>query len=834
VAEGKLIARCLQDLTFGTRIIRQAPGLSAVAILLIALVIGGNATVYSMVNSILVSPATGVNGDDIIVIRHADLGSTVTDPFISFPNFEDYAQQATSITDLAGWSTERLTVGTSAGQFALSGGLVTANYFETFDVKVAHGRGLALSDDDAQDGLAVVISQRVWAERFDRAADVVGRTISIDRVAATIVGVTPPGFAGAALTPGEELWLPIRAYFRLTDGESRLADRSQPTVLVAGRLNGSASLSTARTEMATLSARIRSSYPDAFTTYSTQGVVPIQNPRTIVSRYSASALLPIADIGPTFLAVFSVVTLLTLVVVCANVANLLLGRTIERQRDLAVRRALGASRTRVVRVLLAEAATLAFAAWIASSVLTWWTSRALLRLIEPRPGLLADARPDWTLAAYGALLALLATFACSIAPTTRALKVQILPLLKSGEHSVARRPSRLATWLLVVQLAFSVLLATSAGLAYRSMKTLGSASLEFDPSNLLLVTVRLGKGTADSSNEPVDAATAVVALERVRGALATTAGVEAASYTRRIPGATLLSTTPIRRDEQRAANAFVRHVGPDYLRSLGLTMIAGRELTVSDRRGDRRVATINQRLALDLFGNEPPLGKTLFIGERNERVEIVGVVPGALFDGPTRDPHPRYIFVAEQQTPTAPSTDPSFIVRHRGGIEAMAPVVSRAIAEIDVSLPIVSLTTMKERLALVTELETSIVRLLACVAALSLVIATLGHYAVATFNVRRRTREYGIRMALGASPTRMKAAALQEALVHTVAGLAVGLALSAAVALGFRSLLFGVAPIDPITYVGVIVLFAILSLAASCQSARRASRISVVDALREE
>jgi predicted permease len=830
------VEHLLQDVRFGARILRHAPGLSAAAILLIALVIGGNATIYSMVNSILVSPASGVTRDDLVVIRHLDPNAFLTDPFVSFPNFEDYARGSTTVRDFAAWNGQRMTLGTPAGNFAMFGGLVTTNYFDTFGVVVALGRGFVARDDDAQDGIVVVISHRVWEERFNLAEDVVGRPITINRIPATIVGVAPAGFAGAVLTPGEDVWLPIRAYNRLTHGEAGLSNRAEPFVVMAGRLSPSASMAEARSEFATLSAQLQSTYPDAFTTISPQGgVVPLRNPRVVVSRYSATALLPIGDMAPVFLAVFSVVTLLTLIVVCANVANLLLGRAVERQRDTAVRHSMGASRTRIVRMLLAEGATLAIAASIAASAVAWWTSQALLRVIEPRPGLLAHARPDWTLAAYGMTLALLATLAFSLAPALRSWRIQVLPLLKAGEHGIARGRSRLATGLVVVQFAFSVLLVTSAGLAYRSLTTLSSGEFGFNPDNLLLVTVRLGGTSAAGSNQPVaDGAAGFALLERVRERVASATGVEAVSYARRIPGAAFLASTRIRRNTENSVTGFVRQVGPDYFRTLGLEATSGRVLTAGDRRDAARVAMINQRLAMELFANESPIGHPLFIGERREQVEIVGVVPDALFDGPNHDPHPRYLFVAEQQMPGNPPEDLSFIIRHRGTVEAITPVVSRAIGEVDAGLPIVWMSTMNARLAMVTALETQIVQLLMCFAGLSLVIAALGHYAVAMFNMRRRTREFGVRMALGASSERIQAAVVREALVHTIPGLVIGFALSAAVAISFKSLLFGVRPVDPITYVGVFVLLAVTSIVASYLPARWASRVSVVDALRQE
>ena len=198
------------------------------------------------------------------------------------------------------------------------------------------------------------------------------------------------------------------------------------------------------------------------------------------------------------------------------------------------------------------------------------------------------------------------------------------------------------------------------------------------------------------------------------------------------------------------------------------------------------------------------------------------------------DPHPRYLLVAEQQMPGNPPVDPSFVIRHRGTVEAVTLLASRAVAEIDAGLPRVSVSTMKAQLAIVTELETLIVKLLVCFAVLSLVIAALGHYAVAMFNMRRRTREFGVRMALGASSQRIQVAVVREALVHTVPGLMIGFALSAAVAVTVKSLLFGVTPADPITYAGVLALLALTSIIASYLPARRASSVNVVDALRQE
>jgi predicted permease len=419
----------------------------------------------------------------------------------------------------------------------------------------------------------------------------------------------------------------------------------------------------------------------------------------------------------------------------------------------------------------------------------------------------------------------------------RAWRQQVLPLLKSGEQSVARGRSRASSALVILQFAFSVLLLTSAGLAYRSLSMLDSGEVGYDPSQLLLVTVRAGRTSAFVASEPgaVEREGRLALLERVRERLAAVPNVEAVSYSRRRPGAYFLGTTPVERPGlSERVQAFIRPVGPGYLTMLRLTPSVGREIGTIDRSGSRRTAVINRQLARALWPDGSPIGQTLVLGERREPAEIVGVTPDALFDGPVHDPHPNYVLLAEQQFPGPLSVDPTFYIRHRGALEAIAPLVGRAIAETDADLPIVSMATMMERLESVTVLERQVSTLLVAFALLSLLVATLGQYAVAMFNMRRRTRDFGVRMALGASASLIQREVIGEALRLTVAGLTIGFALSAAAGAAFRSVLFGVTPTDPLTYAGVFALLAAASIAAAYLPAWRAGRVNVVEALRQE
>jgi predicted permease len=831
------VEQLLQDLRFGARILSQAPAFSFTAIALIALVIGGNTTIYSIVNGLLVSPAPGVTAPRLVAIKHVAPGTVIADPFVSYPNYFDYARRATSVARLAGWSDERLTIRIESGNYAVFGALVTTNFFDTFGVALSQGRGFSPADDERDEGVVAVISHRLWRERFGQTPDIVGRTLHINSVPATIVGVTAPAFGGVLISVLEDVWVPIVAFRRATGTIDELNDRARIAVVMVGQRAAHASMRTVRTEFETLSAQIRAAFPDAVTTLGARGVVAVANPAIDVRPYSVAGLLPMGDMAPRFLALFSIVTLLTLLVVSANVANLMLGRSIDRQRDTAVRRSLGASRTRVLRMLVAEGLVIALVAWAASCAIAWWVTRLLMRFLEPSVGAVANVRPDWTLAAYAMVLAAVATMTFSAAPAARAWTLQVLPLLRSGEQSVARGRSRLSNTLVVLQLAFSVLLLTSAGLAYRSLAILDSGGVGFDPGPMLLARVR----TAQEINTGEPNAAARVAelgkLEHVREQLSQLDRVRAVSYARRVPGAYFLGTTPVRTQEgDRTSQMFLRPVGPHYLASLGLTPVAGRDLSPLDRRNSPAAAVINTRLAQELFPGTTALGRTVLIGDRRTAVEVVGVAPDALFDGPLHDPHPRYAFIPLQQSTEGGFAliDISFFIRYQGTLEAIAPIVSRALAVAEPTLPIVSMSTMQSRLNEVTILERQITAMLIGFAATSLIVAALGQYAAAMFNMRRRTRDFGVRMALGASSHLIQRSVVREAFLLTLPGLAIGFLLSALTATAARAVLFGVNAIDPITYLGVLALLAVTSLVASYVPAWRAGRVNVVDALRQE
>ena len=816
-----------QDLRFGIRVLWQAPAFCATAAFLVALVIGANTTIYSMVRSILVSPPQGITTDRLVVVKRVPAGTRLADPFFSYPDYRDYARSARTVQNLTAWADERLTVSTDAGVHAVFGAVVPANYHETFGVALTSGRRFTADDDRPGAPLVAIVSERLWREHFGSDPGILGRAISVSGKQATIVGIAGGGFGGALLNLLEDMWLPISAYHQ-AGPHNPIDNRDAAIVAIAGQLAPGASLAEARAEFATLTAQLQAANPER-----TDGV------RAYVGDYSGTALLPIAEMAPYFLAAFSIITLLTLLIVSANVANLMLGRSVERQRETAVRQSLGASKPRILRLLVAEGAAIAAAAWVAACIVAWWTTKITLSVLEPRPGLFDEIRPDWTLAATAMLLALCATIAFTVAPAIQTWRLPLLPLLKSGAQSVVSGRSRLSNALVVLQLSFSVVLLTSAGLALRSLSLLDSGDVGFDPDQMLLVTMRVGHRTSvvGASPSPAEQEAERASLERIRERLRDDAAVAAVSYGRRVPGAYFLPTRPVRAEgagETETAAAYVRPVGPDYLASLGLTPTAGRDLAASDRRGTAPVAVINRQLADDLWPGQSPLGRTLQMADGNDAFAVVGVAPNALVDGPLHEPRPHYVFIAHQQVPDARIIDMTFYVQYRGTLDSATPRIGRAIGEVDRSLPIVSMATMRSRLDSVTVIERQVTLLLIIFGGASLLVASLGQYAVSAFNMRRRMRDFGVRLALGAATRQIQASVIAESLRLTFAGLTLGFLLSAAAGLALRRVLFGITATDPLTYAGVFAVLAIASLLASYLPAWRAARVNVIEVLRQE
>jgi predicted permease len=809
------LEQVLQDVRFGLRILTRSPGISATAIALIALVIGGNTTVFSIAHGILRKPTPGVHADDLATVSWVTADGNVQS-HNSYRAYLHFLEHSATLRPLAAIDFQRLTLTHENGSFAVKATLVSSNYFDTIRANVVKGRSFNADDVRLDSSGVLVIGHHVWQNTFHGAEDIVGRRVTLNGHAATVVGVAEPRFRGAWLSELADVWVPLAP-------ERTALQSSHPSdaVLMIGRRTPGTSLAEAQAELTTLWTRLQRAQP---------GLHEKLKVKLVPYSATAGGDSLVATNGDRMLAIFSIVTLLTIAIVCANVANLLIARAVARQRELALRQSLGASRVRVVRGLLAEALVLSAVAWGAACLVAWWVSKVVIRFVTPpsrEPLALPDLTPDWTVVAYALALALLCTMAVTLGPALYTGRQQLLPSLKLGEQGVVQTRSRLSRVLVVLQLAFSVLLLTSAGLAYRSVSFEDGFNLGFDSGNILLATVN----TAGSSHDPAgdDAL-----LETLRAGLQRLPGVQTVSYVRGVRTSNWVNF-PVRADGS-AEQVFAAQnvVGTGYFEAVRVTFPAGHDFDALNTNG-RRSAVITQDLAETLWPGEPAVGKTLVAGasDRPLRAEVVGVVRDAYFGGRGAATHPRYVFFSNHEQPRPPG-ETTFLIRHTAGEDAVARGAAKALREADPRVAIASLRSLDDHLAAEIAPLWILARLLLFFAGASLLIAGIGQYAVVSFEGRRRTREFGVRIALGASPEQLIGSVLTDGLRWTAAGLVFGFALSVGVALLLARVLFGVTPTDPPTYVSVFALLSVVSLVACYLPARRASRTDPVVALRTE
>ena len=809
------LEQLLQDLRFGLRILTKSSAISATAIVLIALVIGGNTTVFSIAHGILRKPTPGVHADDLATVSWVTADGNVQS-HNSYRAYLHFLEHSATVRPLAAVDFQRLTLTQDNGSFAVKATLVSSNYFETLRANLVKGRGFNADDVRLDSSGVLVIAHHVWQNTFHGAEDVVGRTVSLNGRPATVVGVAEPHFRGAWLAELADVWVPLAP-------ERSWLQPNHPSdaVSMIGRRAPGTSLAEAQAELTTLWTQLQRTQPELN-----------QKLKIKLVSYSATAGGdgPVATNGDRMLAIFSVVTLLTIAIVCANVANLLIARAVVRQRELALRQSLGASRFRVVRGLLAEGLVLSAVAWCAACLFAWWVSRVVIRFIVPPsrdPLTLPDLTPDWTVVGYALALALLCTIAVTVGPALYAGRQQLLPFLKLGEQGVVQARSKLSRALVVLQLAFSVLLLTSAGLAYRSVSFEDGFNLGFDSGNILLATVN----TAGSAHDPAGDETL---LETLRARLQRLPGVQTVSYVRGVRTSSWLSF-PVRAERSTEPVLAAQNlVGAGYFETVRVTFPAGHDFDGLNTSA-RRSAIITQDLAETLWPGEPAVGKILIAGasDRPLRAEVVGVVRNAYFGGRGSAIHPRYVFFSNHEQPRPPG-ETTFLIRHDASEETLARGVAKALREADARVAIASLRSLDDHLAGEIAPLWMLTRLLLFFAGGSLLIAGIGQYAVVSFEGRRRTREFGLRIALGASPEQLIASVLSEGFRWTAAGLAIGFALSVGVAILLARVLFGVTPTDPPTYVSVFALLSGASLAACYLPARRAARTDPVIALRTE
>ena len=829
---GVQLEQLWQDFRHAARTFRNAPVLSAVAVLLIALGLGANLTIYSIIHSILARPARAVQAEGLVIFGHSIDGQLADGgPLNSYPNYLDLSAQTKTMSALtASVAAPTLNLTLQDGTYEVRGEMVAANYFQTLGVSLVRGRTFTDAESRGIGGLSVVIGYELWRNQFHGVENIVGEKIAVNGHAATIVGVVAEGFHGWGLAPHFEIGLPLPGFARIQGSEGYLMDRTWSGVFVIGRLAPGMTLSQAKTEFAALSDRLATSHPDenrgwavALAPYTRTAFGPQSSPQT--RRLMAGV---------------SLIGLLALLAICANIASLLLARSMARRREMAVRISMGASRLRLVRMLVAEGLMLSLTACLVAWLLTLWVTHAVAGLAPPlESGLRVpfDIAPDGRVLAYGMALAVFATLTFSLVAAPGIWLRQIHPLLKGSEHSVIRGGSRPLNALVIAQLTLCTVLVTAGSLAYQSVFYIDHSDLYFKRDHLLLAAVNTA-GAASGGEQNM------ALLERIRQRLRSVPGVVNVSYATAAPphdhGWMDLPVQAGGSDRSTVTDGTI--AGPDYIETLGVPELAGRDFSTADPGSAQATAIINRKLAGQLWPGESALGKTIFLGEGRQAIKIVGVVPNGAFSGVAKDgsfagmgkaKRPNFVFLAERPDSSAPGGK-TLHIRYTGGPERLIPAVRAAVREVDGRVPVFSVRTMDEEFLQFTAPIRIVTALIGIFAATALFLSSVGLYAAIAFHTARRKREFGIRSALGGTPWQVQRAVLKQGMALTIAGVAAGLTLTALIAGVAGGLLFGVDPTDKATYLAVAGLLAMISLAASYVPARHASRADPMVVLRAD
>ena len=796
----------LHDLRYALRSLHRHRVFALTAILTLGLGIGANTAIFSAVNGVLLRPLPYPDPDRILTIwgHHATIGRETA----SLPDFLDW-RKARSFSGMAAWANAAFTVTGTGDPEVVSGALVTPNYFHVLGAPIPLGRDFR--DDEARGAARVVVlSQGYWQRAYGGRPNVVGSQITLGGVPYTVVGA---GARGLALPAEVDIWAPFQTDTTL--------GRRNDFLQVIGRLAPGATAETAQVELATIARRLEAEYPASNAGW---GVELIGLHERIVG-----------EIRPALL-VFLGAVALVLLIACANVANLMLVRVAARERELTIRAALGASRRRLVRQLLTESVLLALAGGVLGLGLAVWGVSALRALDPGTLPRLDEVRLDARALAFALVLSVGSGLLFGVVPAIRALGFDLRGDLAEGGRALsgARSAARTRSALVLAEVALASVLLVGAALLLRSFVGLQQVDPGIAVDGILTARVTLPRSRYDDSARQVAFADAL--LDRARAL----PGVTAAALGTDAPVGDGLSywgfaiTGVEQPPPEVVQDAAVYRASPEYFHTFGLPLIRGRLFEAGDRVDRTLVAIVSEGLAQRYWPGRDPVGSRITFGDPSDSaadwMTVVGVVGDVRQDGAVSPAYPQ-IYV-----PFAQLSNRSIVVALRAGRNplALAAPLKQALAGVDPNLALSQVTTMEQRIAGTLARPRVNALLLAAFAATALVLAALGIYGVIAYSVVQRTRELGIRVALGASADVVLGMVMRQGLSPVLIGLAIGLGVAAVGSRMLRSLLYGVAPTDLATYAAVAAFLTAVAVAASYLPARRAARSDPVKALRAE
>jgi len=806
-----------QDLRYAFRQLRKSPGFSFIAVVTLALGIGANSTILSWIGGTLFNPVPGAkNVDRMVTIQRGERSEHPSPPF-SYPDFADLRDNSKTLSGLIGYHDDYISITGSAKPERIYGALTSADYFEVLGVKPYLGSTLISTKANERAGASIaVLSYSLWQNHFAGDPGIVGKTIQLNLHPVTIVGVAAQGFRGCKSGLRTDIFLPLGLDGPIWGGD-RIDRRDSSWLNVLGVLRPGVDARQVDNELNLQMQRIVSQYPEPH-----QGANQISTDPMWRSPFGANVYM--AGTLPILLALAAVLLLLA----CANVANLLLVRSVTRRREFAIRLSMGADRWTLVRQLLAENSLIALAGGALAVCGTVWTSKTLGSFL---PGtnlpLAINGEIDMRVLVATILISLLTAAVSGVVPALRASKLSPAMVLKDEalNSSGGLHKSRLTSGLVVAQVALSLLLLTCAGLFVRSLSKAQEADPGFDPSHVLLVTFDLHPmGYTDKTGLEFQRQV----IERVRQLpgveSATLADFSPLSFTIHSEGVLPEGYVPRPHEDVEVDRGVV---GANYTETLRTPLMSGRDFTDQDRPDTQAVAIVNQAFVDRYWPGQNAIGKRIEAGRWRT---VVGVVANAKYRRLIYDPTPLVLMPLTQRY----EDEVILHVRTRGEPLAMSAAVEQAIHSINGNLPLYNATTLRESMQGGSVFERIAVTFAGSFGLLALVLAAVGIYGVVSYTTRQRTHEIGIRIALGAGRPDILRDVLRQGLLLTGAGLAVGIGVSLFLTRFLRGMLFGVGAADWLTFISVAGLLCVVAMAACFIPARRAASIEPMQALRTE